>query len=121
MNADDFKALRKEACDLFNAQPAREKLKVSLDAIFTALAIQKQQESDAPPRIRRTSEEAPPAWFTDTLSKLKGTGERVTVGRFLLLAGQFPATRSDSLNVSRWLREAGYTPRKTGGNLLFDL
>jgi hypothetical protein len=121
MNADDFNALRKEACDLFNAQPAKDKLKISLDAIFVALASETGQDKGSRAKNRKTSEDPPPAWFTETLDKLKGKGERVTVGRFLLLAGQFPATRSDSLNTSRWLREAGYTPRKTGGNLLFEL
>lgn len=118
MNADDFKTLRKDACELFSLQPAKDKLKVSLDAVFIALAA---AQDPAPKRIRKAADDAPPQWFTETLSKLKGTGERVTVGRFLLLAGQFPATRSDSLNVSRWLREEGFVPRKTGGNLLFDL
>jgi len=27
----------------------------------------------------------------------------------------------DHVNAARWLRDAGYIPRKTGGNLVFDL
>lgn len=119
MTPTEFKALRKQACELFQSQPDRDKLKVNLDAIFIALAT---NEAKAKRRnIRRVSEEAAPAWFTDTLAKLKGTGEKVTVGRFLLLAGKFPATKSDSISVGRWLREAGYEPRKIGGNQLFEL
>jgi hypothetical protein len=117
MNTAEFKALRAKAGELFSAQPARDKLKVSLDAIFMALASQAAE----PAKVRRTSDEEAPEWFVDTLKKLRGTGERVTVGRFLLLAGKFPSTRSDALNVGRWLREAGITPRKTGGNMLFEL
>jgi hypothetical protein len=123
MNVDDFNDLRKQAGDLFASQPAKDKNKVTLDSVFIALAVANANPAKKSARdaIRKQGDEPAPEWFTDTLKRLKGTGEKVTVGRFLLLAGQFPATRSDSLNVSRWLREAGYTPRKTGGNLLFEL
>lgn len=117
MNTAEFKALRAKACELYAAQPTRDKLKVSLDAVFVALAARAAE----PAKVRRTSDEEAPDWFIETLKKLRGSGERVTVGRFLLLAGKFPSTRSDALNVGRWLREAGVTPRKTGGNMLFEL
>jgi len=115
MNRAAFDSLRKRAAELHKAQDGKER--ISLDACFVALAL---DEALARPRIRRASEDEPAQWFLDTLEKLKGSGEKVTVSRFLMLAGKFPATRSDSLNVARWLREAGYTPRKTGGNLLFE-
>lgn len=116
MKQAEFDALRKQAKELHSAQTGNPR--VSLDAIFTALALATLAE-DAP-KVRKATEEAPPAWFTETLAKMKGSGERATVSRFLMLAGRFPATRSDSLAVGRWLREAGYTPRKTGGNILFE-
>lgn len=119
MTPTEFKGLRKQARDLHASQPATDKLKVSIDAIFIALAAEAAKNQRR--AIRRVSEEAAPEWFNETLAKLKGTGEKVTVGRFLLLAGKFPAQRSDSLATSRWLREAGYTPKKIGGNLIFEL
>ena len=118
MNEDEFRKLRSQAVKLYDAQPARDKHKVSLDAVFTALAMAGQGEAA---KVRKLTEEEPPEWFTETLERLRGTGERVTVARVLLLAGKFPATRSDSLSVGRWLREAGITPTKTGGNLIFQL
>jgi hypothetical protein len=116
MDIEEFRALAARAVELHASQGARAKSKVSLDAVFLALAA----NSPASRRVRKATEEEAPQWFHDTLKSLKGTGERITVGRFLMLAGKFPATRSDALNVARWLREAGYTPRKTGGNLLFE-
>lgn len=117
MNTDEFNALRSQAAALFDAQPTKDaKHRISLDTVFLALASRAQS---SPPPARKP--ETPPEWFTDTLSRLRGSGEKVTVGRFLLLAGQFPATRSDALNVGRWLREAGIEPKKVGGNLLFEL
>lgn len=121
MNVQKFEAFRNQAIELFNSQPARDRHTLSLDAIFTALVLAEGKGAGTRAQNRRTSEETAPAWFEDTLKKLRGSGEAMTVGRFLMLAGKFPATRSDALNASRWLREAGYTPRKTGGNLLFDL
>lgn len=123
MNAEEFTDLRNQACELFSSQPARDKLKVSLDAVFIALATVEAtpRKKSAREQVQRVQEMGPPEWFEDTLKRLKGSGEKLTVSRFLLLAGQFPATRSDALNVGRWLREAGYVPRKTGGNLLFEL
>ncbi len=122
MNADDFSRLRKQACELFASQPPRDKLKVSLDAVFVAVVTAdaaNATNSDAGTGTGKQSN--PPAWFRDTLDRLRGTGEKVTVSRFLLLAGKFPADRSDSLSVARWLREAGIESRKTGGNLIFHL
>jgi hypothetical protein len=118
MNRAAFDALRKKAAELHKGQEGRDR--VSLDACFIALALDDAIIRAELPKVRRASEDEPAPWFHDTLNKLKGTGEKVTVGRFLMLAGKFPATRSDSLNVARWLREAGHTPRKTGGNLLFE-
>lgn len=127
MKPDEFETLRSQAAELYAKQPAKDKNKVSVDAIFVSLAISGAQAETAEPRAkgkgyrRATSEDAPADWFVETLKKLKGTGEAVTAGRFLLLAGRFPATRMDSINTVRWLREAGYTPRRAGGQQLFDL
>lgn len=118
MTPDEFAELRATAIHLHATQPAREKAKVTLDAVFIAIA---RSRDGAPPRLKRVSDEAPPEWFCATLEKLRGSGERITVGRFLLLAGRYPATRADSLGVGRWLREAGFIPKKTGGQVLFDL
>lgn len=117
MKDSDFKALQARAAELYASQGRTDKNKISLDAIFIALSSEKA----APAKVRKVTEDAPPEWFTQTLERLRGTGEKINVGRFLLLAGQFPAKRSDSLAVGRWLREAGYTPQKTGGNVLFEL
>src|SRR5690606_37636772 len=108
-----FESLKKQAKALHGAQTGSAR--ISLDAIFTSLAIR-----EAVKRRRKTTEEGPPQWFADTLAKLKGSGEKITVTRFLLLAGRFPASRADSLAVGRWLREAGHTPRKTGGQNIFE-
>lgn len=116
MDVDDFKNMRGLACELFESQPPKDKLKISLDAVFIALANQAQ-----PRKGYNASEEEVPEWFTETLDKLKGSGERMTISRFLLLAGKFPTTRADSLAAGRWLREAGFEPKKIGGNLLFEL
>jgi hypothetical protein len=123
MSPEVFKALREQAQTLFASQSARDKARVSVDAIFQALASEHVANvgNGGPQKVRKTSEEDAPAWFNDTLAKLRGTGEKFTTGRFLLLAGRFPATRSDSINVGRWLREAGITPRKTGGQMLFEV
>lgn len=120
MNQAQFESLRKQAKELYATQGG-EKQKISLDAIFGALALDNALSRAEPPRVRRATEEEPPEWFTDTLARLKGSGERITVSRFLMLAGRFPAPRADALAVGRWLRQAGYIPRKTGGNMLFEL
>lgn len=117
MKDSEFKALHDRATELYASQSRNDKNKISLDAIFIALSSEKA----APAKVRKVTEDTPPEWFTQTLDKLRGTGEKINVGRFLLLAGKFPATRADSLAVGRWLREAGYTPQKTGGNMLFEL
>ena len=119
MNRATFDELRKRAIELHKAQTG-DKTKISLDAIFAALAFDDALQRAEPIKVRRASDEEPPQWFTDTLEQLKGSGEKITVARFLMLAGKFPATRPDSLNVGRWLREAGFIPRKTGGNMLFE-
>lgn len=118
MNTDEFNALRAQAAKLYESQPGRDgKHRISLDTVFLALAGRAQST----PAPSRKAADEPPEWFKDTLERLRGSGEKVTVGRFLLLAGQFPATRSDTLNTGRWLREAGIEPKKIGGNLLFEL
>jgi hypothetical protein len=119
MKDGDFKALCARASELHALQPRNEKNKVSLDAIFISLAS--GQESTGPAKRRRVTEEPAPEWFNETLKKLRGSGEKITIGRFLLLSGKFPATRSDSLSVGRWLREAGIPEQKTGGNILFEM
>jgi hypothetical protein len=121
MKAEDFDSLRKAAGELFAQQSARgDKNKVSLDAIFTSLAVAHEVALKTG-RQKSAKQEAAPEWFTKTFKQLKGKGEAITVSRFLMLAGRFPATRPDALNVGRWLREAGIEPQKVGGNLLFKL
>ena len=72
--------------------------------------------------MARPGNQQPPApWFVETLAALKGKGESITVARFLMFANRFPVKRMDQVNAARWLRDAGYIPRKTGGNLVFDL
>lgn len=122
MKPEQFQALRDQAATLFDSQKPRDKARVSVDSIFLALANDANlQANTGAAKVRRTSEEDAPEWFVETLGKLRGSHEKFTVGRFLLLAGRFPATRSDSINVGRWLREAGVTPRKTGGQMLFEV
>jgi hypothetical protein len=128
MDVKDFKAIREQAIALFSSQPKSDKGNVSVDAIFIALcgaATQPSVAQDAAKGAQLTAlpgrKQPPAAWFTETLSALKGKGEAVTVPRFLLYANRFPVKRMDQVNAARWLREAGYTPRKTGGNLVFDL
>jgi hypothetical protein len=118
MKPEEFAELRAEALKHYKAQTGKEP-KVGLDTIFLSLVNARQ--SSKKPAQTRVADEAPPAWFDDTLKKLRKTKESVTVGRFLLLANQFPATRADSLKVAKWLREAGVKSRKTGGNLIFDM
>ena len=120
MDTDEFHALRKKAATLHASQPANDKAKVSLDAVFVALAAS-GTKGKTTERVRKMADEIPPDWFEDTLNRLKGTGEKITVGRFLLLAGKFPATRGDALRVGHWLRERGFIPTKTGGNQLYTL
>lgn len=117
MKPEKFNQLRDQAVALHKSQPARPAAdRLSLDAIFTALAA----ADGGAASVRKTSEEPAPAWFTATFDKLQAAGESFTVSRFLILAGRFPVTRSDQANVGRWLREAGLTPRKTGGQILFE-
>ena len=112
MTPDQFNALQAKARDLYAKQEKRGE-RVSLDAIFIALAA----ASDG--SVRKATDDTPPAWFVETLKRLKGTNERFTTGRFLMLAGRFPAERSESLAVGRWLRELGLIPKKTGGQNVF--
>lgn len=121
MTPKQFDALRRQANDLYASQPRAEKHKISLDAIFTSLALQDAMLNTGGRRMRRTTEEEAPQWFKDTLARIKGKGERITASRFLMLAGRFPASKSDLWNVGRWLREEGYLPRKSGGQVLFDV
>ncbi|WP_323162843.1 hypothetical protein [Stenotrophomonas maltophilia] len=127
MDVKDFKAIRDQAVELFSSQPKNDKANVSVDAIFIALcsASAKPAALVEPVKAGVTAmpgRKQPPApWFTETLNALKGKGEAVTVPRFLLYANRFPVKRMDQVNAARWLRDAGYIPRKTGGNLVFDL
>lgn len=112
MTPDQFNALQAKARDLYSQQEKRGE-RVSLDAIFIALSA----SSDG--SVRKAGDDAPPAWFAETVDRLRGTNERFTTGRFLMLAGRFPAERSESLAVGRWLRELGLIPKKTGGQNVF--
>lgn len=118
MNRAEFEELRKQAKELHGMQ-GKEKEPLSIDAIFSALAI--SAALNRAMHIRKLTKEEAPEWFTTTLEKVKAApGQKVTPQRFLMLAGRFPAKREDSLAVTRYLREAGYTPRKSGGNLIFE-
>lgn len=118
MKPEEFEALRKEAAVLFDSQPAKGP-KISLDAIFVGLVNTRTiSVRKARPRAK-DGEEAVPKWFNDTVTKFRKSGEDFTIGRFLMVAGQFPATRDMSFKVARWLRDAKVVERKTGGNLIF--
>ncbi len=113
MTPEQLAAMAAKARELHAKQGKRDP-KVSLDSIFVALALESAGTS-----VRKVSDDAPPAWFVETLDKLRGTNERFTTGRFLMLAGRFPAERSESIAVGRWLRELGLIPKKTGGQNVF--
>ncbi len=117
MKPDEFDLIREKAVEIFESQPAK-KPKISLDAIFLALATPKAATIKARPA---TQGDEPPEWFTKTLAKIRKSKEHLTAGQFLIRAGQFPADRKDSLNVARWLRDAGVKSRKTGGNMIFEI
>lgn len=125
MEVEQFTSTRLKAIELFKSQPKGGKDVVSLDAIFISLCslAQAGDGSSTPARtVARPGRQQPPApWFTETLAALKGKGESITVARFLMFANRFPVKRMDQVNAARWLRDAGYIPRKTGGNLVFDL
>ncbi|HDS1123763.1 TPA: hypothetical protein QDZ60_001036 [Stenotrophomonas maltophilia] len=125
MEVEQFTSTRLKAIELFKSQPKGGKDVVSLDAIFISLCslARAGDGSSTPARtVARPGRQQPPApWFTETLAALKGKGESITVARFLMFANRFPVKRMDQVNAARWLRDAGYIPRKTGGNLVFDL
>lgn len=127
MEVEQFTSTRQKAIALFKSQPKGGKDIVSLDAIFISLCslVSAQPEATAARQARTTARpgnQQPPApWFIETLAALKGKGESITVARFLMFANRFPVKRMDQVNAARWLRDAGYIPRKTGGNLVFDL
>lgn len=135
MKEKAFSDMREQAITLFNTQPPKAKEKISLDTIFLSLVLalsiqgsidgieKKSHGTPAKSAQTRTGRDAPPEeWFHDALAKLKNANEKsVTIERFLLVAGRFPLTRMDRLNAARWLRELGHIPRKSVGNLIFDL
>ncbi|SMR70460.1 MULTISPECIES: hypothetical protein [Stenotrophomonas] len=127
MEVEQFTSTRQKAIALFKSQPKGGKDIVSLDAIFISLCSLAGAQSEAAGAKQartaaRPGNQQPPApWFIETLAALKGKGESITVARFLMFANRFPVKRMDQVNAARWLRDAGYIPRKTGGNLVFDL
>jgi hypothetical protein len=127
MEVEQFTSTRQKAIELFKSQPKGGKDIVSLDAIFISLCSLANAQTGTgnalqPRTATRPGSQQPPApWFTETLAALKGKGESITVARFLMFANRFPVKRMDQVNAARWLRDAGYIPRKTGGNLVFDL
>ncbi|MCU1069352.1 hypothetical protein [Stenotrophomonas maltophilia] len=127
MEVEQFTSTRQKAIELFKSQPKGGKDIVSLDAIFISLcSLANARAETGTTRPDRTaarpgSQQPPAPWFTETLAALKGKGESITVARFLMFANRFPVKRMDQVNAARWLRDAGYIPRKTGGNLVFDL
>lgn len=121
MDQKTFDKLRETAAKLHDAQP-KGKGAISMDAIFIALASAQNVTASTAAATPRPGREQPPAdWFTETLQKVAGKGEAMTVSRFLMYAGRFPVKRMDQINAVRWLKEAGHVPRKTGGQLVFDL
>lgn len=111
MNADEFKRYREQAIALYTSQTGEHQ--VGLDAIFSALVARGK-----PGRKPVEATEAPP-WFDDAVKRL--AGRNVTASKFLVLSGQTPVTENDRRNVGRWLRDAGYRPKKIAGQLLFQL
>jgi len=119
MNFDQFSKYRDQALILHQSQQGDDGTRISLDAIFQAVmahAVASGTRAPGRPPVERTP---PPEWFKDALRDL--SGRRVTVGEFLLLAGQTPATQDDARNVGRWLRDAGKQPRKVSGQQVFQL
>jgi len=127
MEVEQFTSTRLKAIELFKSQPKGSKDTVSLDASCIALCTLATARAGAGSAqqartVARPGNQQPPApWFVETLAALKGKGESITVARFLMFANRFPVKRMDQVNAARWLRDAGYIPRKTGGNLVFDL
>lgn len=117
MTFDEFTTYRDQALMLHASQEGPHQ--VGLDAIFTAVvahaASAQRRMPGRPPAERSTA----PEWFTEALGRLKG--QKVTVSSFLLLSGHSPVSDDDARNVGRWLRDAGHTPRKQGGQQLFQL
>lgn len=117
MNFDQFNAYRDQALLLHASQEGPHQ--VGLDAIFAAV-VAHAASARAKPAGRPPVERQPaPQWFLDALARL--AGQRVTASSFLMLSGHAPVTDEDRRNVGRWLREAGKTPRKIGGQQLFQL
>lgn len=116
MDAEQFQALRQEALKLFKTQPKTDR--ISLDAIFAALVDERTDRPEA--SYRSVKQDPPPAWFDEAVKKLRGSGERLAITRFLMLAGRFPTSREETYATGRWLRRAGFTARKVGGQILFE-
>jgi hypothetical protein len=130
MEEDSFNDMREQAIKLFHAQPAKAKEKIGLDAIFVSLAladaVQEKVASGgkgtAKNEFRLARDDQAPDWFHETVKKMREAGEKgVTIQRFLLVAKRFPIKRMDRVNVGRWLREEGYVPRRSAGQVLWDL
>lgn len=86
---------------------------VTADAIFVAICTGTRTA-----RARRPpSESDAPEWFAHALKALQG--KRLTVGRFMVLAGKTPATKAEKNAVGRWLRASGREPKRQGGEQLF--
>lgn len=120
MKTDRFLDLRKQAIALYQAQPKKKsEPELSLDTIFIALSSPSIKRTTQ--KYHRVHKQAAADWFIKTLEKLKGKNVSLTATQFLNRTGRLGATRSDLLATGRWLREAGYLPRKSGGRLLYDL
>lgn len=116
MNADEFKRYREHAITLHGSQEGEHQ--VGLDAIFAAVVAHALAARCKPGRKPVEATEAPP-WFADAVKRL--AGRSVTASQFLVLSGRTPVTDNDRRNVGRWLRDAGYRPKKIAGQLLFQL
>jgi hypothetical protein len=93
----------------------------SKDAILSAITMLHTSAEPQPgsaPRPRRATLEPPP-WFLDACERLKG--RRLSVGQFIMLAGQPPAGKRQANQVGQWLRDAGRHPRKSNGAYAYDL
>lgn len=88
---------------------------VSADAIFIALCVTK-----SPTTSKRTDIIShPPQWFNDALIAL--SGQRLTVGGFMMFAGQPGGSKTEKNYVGAWLRASGRQPFKRGGQHLFKI
>ena len=94
-------------------------LAVSADALFIAIVLGRRKAGRPKTARNVAMPSEPPEWFTQALADLKGRA--MTIGKFVILAGQYPSSMQQKVAIGRWLRASGRMPRKRGGNQVFDI